>query len=231
MSTLMSSTSVEHSCSLFKTAGRSNKEYHLYVCRHLDGTYTVHAEYGRRGAPNQTHDKTPTRVPRGAAERLFHDLALEKRRDGYEDLPSRRAPERTPGSQQVSMGAVTEVLAAALQDVVDQSELLSEASSAALLAFSTRVSSTAARKLPLHHRQIIGAVLADIACREQDYVDDALRAFESGLSDPTLTPALISNLSDVLTQAFETARLQEAPLATPGMVLEHVFAPVRKILY
>lgn len=219
---------VQRSTSLYYRAGTSSKEYHLYMCRHADGTYSVHAEYGRRGSPTQRHVKTPARVTHGEALSLYLDAETEKRRKGYTDLSSLRPPASIPGAVAVASDPRPSALAKAFEGYLAGAPDVDDASKAALKALEARLGPAKLSKLPSEPLRVLGAVLGDIACSSQDYVDDALAAVSEALSKPSIdTAGLFARLSAQACEVVERTRTATFPADTREQLLALALEPAR----
>lgn len=229
MSTPTLSAKVERSVSLYLRSGTSDKEYHLYLCKHSDGTYSVHAEYGRRDKPNQRHDKTASgRVSSASARVLFDDTENEKRREGYRNMADPRPPAKIPGAVAVAPDVRPPALARAFEAYLKTSPEVAEASKLALETLEARTGAAKLRALSAEVRCVLGAVLGDIACSSQDYVDDALLMVSRTLSGTGLgAAALLSELSAAAVAALEAARAAAAPADTPEQFFDAALQPVR----
>lgn len=227
MSTTSLSAEVIDSVSLYLRSGVSDKEYHLYRCKHLDGKYSVHAEYGRRDRPNQRHDKTKDgRLGLSMAFTLFNDTIAAKRVDGYTDMAALRPPASIPGAVAVAPDRRPGSLAAALAAFVAATPEVATATDEAMNIIEARVGLMKMRSASVEVRTLLGAILGDIACISQDYVDDALAAVSAVKGNPAMLVNLLSALSPLATSAVKAACKSSAPGESTAQFFVAAFKPV-----
>ena len=116
------------SIELFFQEGTSDKVYHAQIVED-GGAYTVHCQWGRRGASLQQGSKA-VRVPLAKAQQKFDSLVREKTTNGYQQItaevqPAAVAPPEGEGSGSRVTGKRAKVgVAAQLQQPIeDDSEL------------------------------------------------------------------------------------------------------------
>ncbi len=223
------------SVSLYSNVKGADKVYHLFQCQHSDGRYSVHAEYGARGTAYMMHDKTKTgRVTRAAAAALFSKVEAEKRGKGYRDI-SKQAPQQVPtaaGTVAVGFAAAPSAapdlrpqsLAAALTKYLSAQPVVALAGEDALALLSSRVGSSRILALSREVRTVFQAILGDLACTSQDYVEDALDVAGATVGRGR-SASLSGYLSQELARAVETARTTTAPMDSSAEFLAAALAP------
>jgi hypothetical protein len=233
------SASLERSISVYFVGGTSNKEYHLYMCRHSDGTYSVHSEYGSRGNPNRTDDKTKSgRVSRFSANEIFNEVEDEKRSKGYKNLPVLRSPTKVPSGATVAAAPTPTPapaadlrhtqLSAALALFMKAQPDVESAGDDALKELSKRVGLSKVRALSADVKNMLKAILGDMACMSQDYVDDALSVANKSLCLGANPDQLMRHLSPAAAAAIESARAATAPTNSSAQFLVAALAPLTR---
>lgn len=175
---------VKESISLFYVGGTSDKEYHLYLCQHDDGKFSVHAEYGKRSSPNQSHDKTAAgRLSRRSAKSVYDKQRDAKMADGYQPLPDPRPPRSIPGAYERAPETRGRRLADCMARYLTASEDAATAGAEAYARLVSRLSmpqTQALARLSLLP-PVFRALLGDLATVSQEYIDDAIEVFEQAL--------------------------------------------------
>jgi hypothetical protein len=234
--TTTSTAVVERSVSLYLKAGTSDKEYHLYMCKHTsDSLYSVHAEYGRVPSVSQTHDKTKgARVSRTAAVDIFIKLEREKRGEGYRDKTSLRDPQRIPGGVKAASAATVTVAdprlaACAAALALHRTARLGDANADAMAMLIASAGKSKLATVAENLLSILCDLLGDIACSSQDYLDDAVpvvRHAISRLKRPGTVADFCRALSAEAVQAIEAARAATAPSETREEFLKAILLPL-----
>jgi bifunctional non-homologous end joining protein LigD len=115
---------------LFFQEGTSDKVYHAQIVED-GGAYTVHCQWGRRGASLQQGSKA-VRVPLAKAQQKFDSLVREKTNKGYQAItvdvqPAAVAPPEGQGSGSKVTGKRAKVgISAQLQQPIDDDSELSK---------------------------------------------------------------------------------------------------------
>lgn len=204
-------------------SGGSDKEYHIYLCDH-GGTYTVHAEFGRRHSVSQRSEKGTFRS-RADARAAFSKWENEKRhKSGYSTMSTVRPPKSIPSLGTRPAPAAPPVAPAfdsallafndkllAYVTAMAPDELSAGRTATARLANDMGVSSRKdIESLPSFSPMV--AMLGAIAFASEDYTDDAVevgaglisaKSASGGDSEKAVAlmpPTLTRVLSDVLTE-------------------------------
>lgn len=208
--------------SLSYVGGGSDKEYHIYLCDHGGGTYTVHGEYGRRGSIAQRAEKGVFRS-RFAAQEEFNKLEAEKRGKGYRTMASKRPPARIP------LGAVPGPVAPPVRvpdplltcfnsklapylAAMSAEELTAGRTAAARLASLLGVAASSSLTATPAYQPMV-ALLSGMAFASEGYTDDAVELGAAVLSSKPgsrkktgqrAVDLLPAELSDVLDDVLAT---------------------------